>query len=112
MPDDWDGKKTGPYMSKRRQTSKTAVVLTALYLLIVAVALTLLLLAGKNDALAGIYFILATFPWSSPLMWISDTFQIDSVLFNTLFLLAGGLLNGFIIYKFVSFLSGKFSDSR
>lgn len=41
-------------------------------------------------------------------MWINETFRIDSMLFNTLFLLAGGLANGFIIYRAVSFITRKF----
>jgi hypothetical protein len=94
------------------RSSKTAVVLTVLYLLVVAVALALLLLAGPNDSLAGIYFILVPFPWSSVLMWVTRTFHLDSMVFNSLFLLAGGLINGLVIYKVVSFLSAKLSDRR
>jgi len=91
------------------RSSKTAVVLTVLYLLVVAAALAVLLLAGKNDSLAGIYFILVTFPWPSVLMWVTRTFHLDSMVFNTLFLLAGSLINGFVIYKVVSFLSARLS---
>ncbi len=97
---------------KNGSSSKTAVVLTALYLLLVAAALALLLLAGEHDSLAGIYFILATFPWPSVLTWVTRTLHLDSMVFNTLFLLAGGLINGFVIYRVASFLSGKLSGRR
>ena len=100
------------FAMKNKPSSRIAVVLTALYLLVVFAALALLLLAGKSDALAGIYFILVTFPWPSVLMWVTRTFHMDSMVFNTLFLLLGGLINGLVIYKVVAFLSSKFSGRR
>jgi len=101
-----------PATSSAKQCSKAAVIFTAVYLLAVAVSLALLLLAGQGDSLAGIYLVLITFPWSSPLMWINETLRIDSMLFNTLFLLAGGLVNGFIIYRATSFVVRKFCRTR
>jgi hypothetical protein len=109
---EWSIEKMSLFSFRNGRSSKTAVVLTVLYLLVVAAALALLLLAGPNDSLAGIYFILVTFPWSSVLMWVTRTFHLDSMVFNSLFLLAGGLINGFVIYKVVSFLSAKLSDRR
>ncbi len=94
-----------------KRSSKTAAVLAGVYLLLVLAALTILLLAGKNDSLAGIYFILITFPWLLVLTKVTGAFGLDSMAFNTVFLLIGGLINGFIIYKVAAFLSRKFSGN-
>jgi len=94
---------------ERKSPSRIATVLTGLYLLLVLAALAILLLAGENDSLAGIYFILITFPWSVALTRVAASLHVDSMLFNTLFLLAGGLVNGFILYRIVSWLSRTFS---
>ncbi len=101
-----------PVISTAKQRPKAAVVFTAVYLMAVAASLALLLLAGKGDSLAGIYLVLVTFPWSSLLMWLGQALQIDSMLFNTLFLLAGGLVNGFIIYRATSFIARRFCGMR
>ena len=93
----------------RKHRSKIAIILAGLYLLLVAAALAVLLLAGENDSLAGIFFVLVTFPWSVVLTKVTAAFSMDSMAFNTVFLLVGGLINGGVIYYVVSLLSRKFS---
>lgn len=38
---------------------------------------------------------------------LQDAFALDSMLFNTLFLVAGSLLNALIIYISISFITNK-----
>ncbi len=94
--------------ARRKSKSRIAAILAGLYLLLVFAALAVLLLAGKDDSLAGIYFILITFPWTVGLTKITAAFHVDSTAFNTIFLSIGGIINGFIIYSVTAFLSRKF----
>ncbi len=95
--------------TRRKPKSRIAGILAGLYLLLVFAALATLLLAGKDDSLAGIYFILVTFPWTVVLTKVATASHVDSMAFNIIFLLVGGLINGFIIYSVTAFLSRKFS---
>ncbi len=94
--------------ARRKPKPRIAAILAGLYLLLVFAALAVLLLAGKDDSLAGIYFILITFPWTVVLTKVTTASRVDSMAFNAVFLLIGGLINGFIIYSVTAFLSRKF----
>lgn len=87
--------------------SKVALFCAALYLSLSLAALALPLITGPHANLAGIYAVLIIQPWSTILVWIMDTTGLDSIVFNWGFLLAGALLNSWLIYKLVSWVSGK-----
>jgi hypothetical protein len=90
------------------KTSTVAVIITSLYLLSVAASFLIMLMTADDTAMSGIFLVLATLPWSILLTWLQDTFQFNSMVFNGLFLVAGGVLNSFILYKIISFIAGRF----
>jgi len=89
------------------QKSITAIIVTGIYLLLVAGAFAVMFLANEDDSLAGIFVVLVATPWTVLLTWIIDTFSIDSMVFNTIFSALGSLLNAWIIYSVISFLSRR-----
>ena len=98
-------------MNLNNNTSKTstvAVIITSLYLLSVAASFFIMLMTADDTAMSGIFLVLATLPWPILLTWLQDTFQFNSMAFNGLFMVAGGVLNSFILYKIISFIAGRF----
>lgn len=87
--------------------SKAAIVATTIYMILVVASFAVMFLANKDDSLSGIFVILISMPWSFLLTWITGISGIDSMLFNTLFLVLFSLLNATIIYKFISFFSRR-----
>ena len=95
-------------MSHKRQRSKIAVGVTILYLIALAASLVVMVMTVDDTAMSGIFLVMVTMPWAMALGWLKDLLQIDSMLFTTVFLVSGGLLNSFILYKMTSFVTGGF----
>lgn len=93
---------------EKRTVYKTAVVVTSLYLSAVIVSLAVMFITKNNTAMSGIFLVLVTMPWSLLLSWIQEALHSNSITITTLLLVAGGLMNSIILYKVVSFLTGKF----
>jgi len=85
-----------------------SVIIISLYLVAVTAALVVMLLTVDDTPMSGIFLVFLTFPWSLLLNRIQDVFHVSSALFNGLFLYAGGLINGGILYTVLSFLSARF----
>ena len=97
-------------MMEDRQTSQksiAAVIITAIYLLLVVGAFAVMFLAKDDESLAGIFVVLVAMPWTILLSWVIDTFSIDSITFNTVFSALACALNAWIIYSVISFLSRR-----
>lgn len=88
--------------------SKTAIILTTLYLVLAVFAFAVMLMASQGESLAGIFVVLVAMPWTILLTWLLDNLGIDSIVFNTIFLALCCMLNAFIIYYTVSFLARRF----
>ncbi|MBW2328221.1 MAG: hypothetical protein JRF04_01115 [Deltaproteobacteria bacterium] len=95
----------------KNKTSTTAVIITSLYLSAVAASLIIMLMTADDTAMSGIFLVMVTLPWSILLSWIQGALHLGSIpmMLNGLFLLAGGLVNSFILYKLISFITGRFS---
>ena len=97
-------------MTTKSRRSTAAVIVTSLYLLAVVVSLVIMVLTVDDTAMSGIFLVLVTMPWSFALMWLQDTMALPG---NAMFLQAslltvGGLFNGFILYKIISFITCRF----
>jgi len=79
------------------QKSTTAVIITSIYLLLVAGAFLVMFLAKEDESLAGIFVVLVAMPWTILLTWIVDNLGIDSMVFNTVFSALACMLNAWII---------------
>jgi hypothetical protein len=86
---------------------KFPAALASLYLAAVVASFILMLMTADDTPMSGIFLILVSLPWSLVLSRVQEIFHVNSVGFNGLFLLTGGLLNGFLLYKFLSFLSSR-----
>lgn len=91
--------------------SKTALALTAIYLLFVLAAFTVMFMAKQDESLAGVFVVIVAIPWTMLLMWFTDTLGIDSITFNTVFLAVGSIFNAVIIYFLVSIITRLFRRS-
>jgi len=91
-----------------KKISKAAIILTGIYLLLVVAAFSLMLMAKQDESLAGIYVVIVAMPWTILLAWITDTLVIDSIIFNTVFLALGCILNAVIIYSLISYITQLF----
>jgi len=87
--------------------SIAAAIITAIYLLLVVGSFAVMFLAKEDESLAGIFVVLVAMPWTILLSWIMDYFSLDSIVFNTVFSALGCMLNAWIIYSVISFLSGR-----
>jgi len=92
--------------------STAAVIITFLYLLAVATSFIIILITADDIPMSGIFLILVTLPWSFILTWIQDSLHLSSMGFNGLFLVTGGLLNSFILFKLISFIACKCNASH
>jgi hypothetical protein len=91
-----------------KKISKAAIILTGIYLLLVVAAFSLMLMAKQDESLAGIYVVIVAMPWTILLTWITDTPGIDSIIFNTVFLALGCILNAMIIYSLIRYITQLF----
>ena len=87
--------------------SVAAVIVTGIYILLVIGAFAVMFMAKEDESLAGIFVVLVAMPWTVLLTWIVDNLGIDSMVFNTAFSALGCMLNAWIIYSVISFLSMK-----
>ncbi|MGA7277830.1 MAG: hypothetical protein WBW79_07830 [Desulfocapsaceae bacterium] len=91
-----------------RKKAKTARIIVSVYLFLVIASFLIMIFTAASTPMAGIYLVLFTFPWPGILSQIVDSFQQNSFWFNGLFLLAGGLINGFVLYVVISFIGRLF----
>ena len=63
-----------------------------------------MLMTLKNTPMAGIFLVMLTYPWPIIIGALGDGVQENSALFNGLLLLAGGILNGFLLYFFTGLM--------
>jgi membrane-associated HD superfamily phosphohydrolase len=98
-------------MSKKDK-SRTAVVVSLLYLLVVVVSFVLMLITQNNTPMSGIFLVLITPPWALVLGAVNQLFQTDSSLAAGLILLAGGTVNSVILYQIISFTAARFSRDK
>ena len=87
--------------------SVTAVIVTGIYVLLAVGAFAVLFLAKEDESLAGIFVVLVAMPWTILLAWIADYFSLDSIIFSTAFSVLACMLNAWIIYSAISFLSKR-----
>ncbi len=90
-----------------KPSTTTALILTGLYLLFVISSCCVLLITSPDDSLAGKYLFMLTMPWSFFLNGLAGSLHIESPLLTMAFMLAGGLVNGLIIYKTASYLLSR-----
>ena len=111
---DMDNLNPNNMTSHRR--SKTAIMLTAVYVLLSLAAAALPLLAKKGESLAGVFLVIFAMLWTIVLGRLTDRFGIDSIVFNYVFLLFGIFVNAMLLYWTVSalarWLSAKTNLSR
>jgi hypothetical protein len=94
-------------MNKKLKTSKLAVAITGIYLLALAVSVLIMLMTIDETAMSGIFLMVVSVPWTWPLTQLQNVMSVDSMLFNTLFLISGGLLNAVMLYKLISFIANR-----
>jgi hypothetical protein len=87
--------------------SKLAMWLSGIYLVFALGSWVLPLIAKPDESMAGIFLVLFAQPWVSLWGWMSNVLQIDSFALNMAVLLAGILMNTWIIYHVVSWLSRR-----
>ena len=92
--------------------SKTAVVLSLLYLLVVVASFILMLTTQNDTPMSGIFLVMITPPWALVLGAVNQLFQTESSLVAGLVLLAGGTVNCFILYQIISFTAARFSRDK
>ena len=80
--------------------SRLGLLIAACYVFVAVAAIAFVFVA--DDSLAGVLAVLVIQPWGSVLVWLMDKIGMDSFLFNVLFMLAGALVNGWLIYRIIS----------
>jgi hypothetical protein len=88
--------------------SKTARIIVSVYLLLVIASFLIMIFTAASTPMAGIFLVLFTYPWPGILDKLVGSSPQNSVLFNGLFLLAGGLINGFVLYVVISLIGRLF----
>ncbi len=91
----------------KRPKSRAAAAGAGLYLIVSLAALVLLVTAGPGENLAGVYIVFLAKPWSTVLVWVINRLGTDSLLFNSVFLLLGVLVNAALLYWCVSLFSRR-----
>ena len=84
--------------------SKTALIISAVYLLLVVISFLIMLMTLKSTPMAGIFLVMLTYPWPT-IIGMSGDGQNTAVV-NGLLMLAGGILNGFLLYVLIC-LTGR-----
>jgi len=87
--------------------SKLALWLSGIYLAFALGSWVLPLIAKPGESMAGIFLVLFAQPWASLWVWISDTLQIDIFALTMTVMLAGILLNTWIIYRVFTWISHR-----
>ena len=97
-------------LKEKRTIYKAAIVVTSLYLSAVIVSVAVMFMTKDDTAMSGLFLVMVTMPWSLALSWIQKALHFDSITMTTLLLVTGGLMNSVILYKLISFLTGKFKS--
>jgi len=95
--------------ANKKKAFTLAASLTSLYVAIVISSAVIMFISAENTAMSGIFLVAVTLPWSFILTWILNTFHLGPMGNEGLFLVAGGLVNSVILYKFIWFVSGRFN---
>ena len=85
--------------------SKLAMWLSGIYLVLALGSWVLPLLAKPGESMAGIFLVLFAQPWASVWVWVTDILQIDIFALTMVVMLAGILLNTWIIYRVFAWFS-------
>lgn len=91
-----------------KKKSKIALIIVSVYLFLVIASFLVMIATVASTPMAGIYLVLFTLPWPGILDQLVGSSEQSSVWFNGLFLLAGGLINGFVLYVVISFIGRLF----
>ena len=83
---------------------RLALWLSGIYLFFGLASWILPLIAKPEDSLSAIFLVLFAQPWTMLLTTITDYLQVDSFALNMVVLLAGVLVNSWIIYRVFSWL--------
>jgi len=83
---------------------RLALWLSGIYLFFGLASWILPLIAKPEDSLSAIFLVLFAQPWTMLLTTITDYLQVDSFALNMAVLLAGVLVNSWIIYRIFSWL--------
>jgi hypothetical protein len=86
---------------------RLALWLSGIYLFFGLASWILPLIAKPEDSLSAIFLVLFAQPWTMLLTTITDHLQVDSFALNMAVLLAGVLVNSWIIYRVFSWLSRR-----
>ena len=78
--------------------------MSGIYLFFGLASWILPLIAKPEDSLSAIFLVLFAQPWTMLLTIITDRLQVDSFALNMAVLLAGVLVNSWIIYRVFSWL--------
>jgi hypothetical protein len=92
--------------------SRIALVISISYLLLVLLSFGIMLATLDSTPMAGIFLVILTQPWPIILGNLQDGSGGNHTLLNGLFLLAGGLLNGLLLYFFISLIESIFKKGR
>ena len=95
-------------MLQKKKRSIVAVSITLLYLIALLASLVIMLMTAEETAMSGIFLVMVTMPWTMLLGWLKELLQTDSMLLSTVFLISGGLVNSFVLYKMLSFVTGGY----
>ncbi len=87
-----------------KQSSKVAIAISSFYFSTVIASLVIFIATVTDTAMSGIFLVFVTMPWSLLVIKIQESLAFDSMIVITLFLLTGGLLNTYLLYKFVTFI--------
>ena len=89
--------------------STAAVLIAGIYLMAVIAAFVIMLVTAADTAMSGIFLLVLTAPWSLLLSWLLNLVQSNPApLVNGIFLLVGGAVNTYILYKLISIAAHKF----
>jgi len=90
-----------------QKKSRLALWLSGIYLFFGLGSWIMPLIAKPEESMSAIFLVLFAQPWTMLLTIITDRLQVDSFALNMAVLLAGILLNGWIIYRVFSWLSRR-----
>ena len=88
-----------------QQKSRLAFWLSGIYLVLGLASWMLPLIAEPGENLSGIFVVLLAQPWATLLTIVTERLQLDSLVLNMSVMLAGIVVNSWIIYKLVSLFS-------
>ena len=81
--------------------------LSGIYLALALGSWLLPLIAKPDESMAGIFLVLFAQPWASVWVWVTDMLQIDIFALTMVVMLAGILLNTWIIYRVFAWFSRR-----